>query len=214
MKVIDLTHTIDENMPVYPGAEKPRLDVANIYEKDGFGETILTMFSHTGTHIDPPAHIIKGAPTLDSFGAEQFVGRGLVIDCRNLGTGEEISLEHLRASKDTDKAEFLLFNTGWDKKWGTTEYFRAYPCLSMEAIDFIIEGNYKGIGFDTISLDPVNKLERHNYLFSKKAIINIENLKNLDLCAGELFTLVCLPLKTKNADGAPCRAVAILGENK
>ena len=36
MKVIDLTHTISENMPVYPGTETPKLKVANTYEKDGF----------------------------------------------------------------------------------------------------------------------------------------------------------------------------------
>ena len=35
MKVIDLTHTIKENMPVYPGTEPPCLDPANTYEKDG-----------------------------------------------------------------------------------------------------------------------------------------------------------------------------------
>lgn len=32
MKVIDLTHTICKGMPVYPGTERPKLDIANIYE--------------------------------------------------------------------------------------------------------------------------------------------------------------------------------------
>lgn len=213
MKVIDLTHTINENMPVYPGTEKPRLTVANTYEKDSFKETLITMFSHTGTHIDPPAHIIEGKPTLDSFGAEQFVGRALVIDCRHIKEGEEIPLSLLTKNQDAEQADFLLFNTGWDKRWGTDGYYVGFPCLSMEALDFIIKGEYKGIGFDTISLDPVNSLERHKYLFSKKAIINIENLKNLDLCGNKTVDFACLPLKTENADGAPCRAVAILGEN-
>ena len=85
MKVIDLTHTIKEDMPVYPGTEKPKLEVASTYERDMFKETLFVMYSHTGTHIDPPAHIIEGKPALDSFGVEQFVGRGLVIDCRHLG---------------------------------------------------------------------------------------------------------------------------------
>ncbi len=209
MKVIDLTHAIREDMPVYPGTEKPKLTVASTYEKDLFKETLLTMFSHTGTHIDPPAHIIEGKRTLDSFDAEQFVGKGLVIDCKNIKNGE-ISLEILMSYRDIEMADFLLFNTGYDKKWGKDEYFEGFPCLSMEALDFIMERNYKGIGFDTISLDPVNKLERHRKLFSKKEIINIENLKNLDLCGQNLFTFVCLPIKTENSDGAPCRAVAII----
>lgn len=214
MKVIDLTHTIKENMPVYPGTEPPKLEVASTYERDMFKETLLSMFSHTGTHIDPPAHIIEGKKTLDSFLAEDFVGRGLVVDCRGVGEGAEISLELLKSCGDIDKVDFLLFNTGWDKRWGDSSYFEGFPCLSMEALDYIIAGNYKGIGFDTISLDPVNKLDRHRRLFSQKEIINIENLKNLHLCGNEVFELVCLPIKTENSDGAPCRAIAILGEQK
>ena len=35
MKVIDLTHMIREDMPVYPGTETPKLIPANSYEKDG-----------------------------------------------------------------------------------------------------------------------------------------------------------------------------------
>ena len=38
MRVIDLTHVIRENMPVYPGTEPPQLTPANTYEKDGFKE--------------------------------------------------------------------------------------------------------------------------------------------------------------------------------
>ena len=49
MRVLDLTHTIAENMPVYPGTETPIFAGANTYEKDGFKETKLTMYTHTGT---------------------------------------------------------------------------------------------------------------------------------------------------------------------
>ena len=80
MKVIDLTHTIKENMPVYPGTEPPCLEPANSYEKDGFKETRISMFSHTGTHMDPPAHLFAGRTALDAFGPEQFIGKALVID--------------------------------------------------------------------------------------------------------------------------------------
>ena len=55
MRVIDLTHTIKEDMPVYPGTDTPKLIPANSYEKEGFRETLLQMYSHTGTHMDPPA---------------------------------------------------------------------------------------------------------------------------------------------------------------
>ena len=57
MKVIDLTHVIEGSMPVYPGTEPPVFTSANTYEKDGFKETKISMLTHTGTHIDPPAHL-------------------------------------------------------------------------------------------------------------------------------------------------------------
>lgn len=80
MRVIDLTHTIKENMPVYPGTGTPKLETANTYEENGFRETLVSFYSHTGTHMDPPAHLFAGRTTLDAFPASQFLGRALVID--------------------------------------------------------------------------------------------------------------------------------------
>ena len=48
MQVIDLTQTIGETMPVYPGTERPKLTQTNTIEKDGFKETLLRRYSHTG----------------------------------------------------------------------------------------------------------------------------------------------------------------------
>ena len=96
MKVLDLTHTIRAEMPVYPGTEPPELTTANTYAADGFQETLLRMYSHTGTHIDPPAHLFAGARTLDRYPAAQFLGRALVIDCRMLREGEAITMAQLQ----------------------------------------------------------------------------------------------------------------------
>ena len=93
MKVIDLTHTITENTPVYPGTKPPTLEPISSYEKDGYKETLITMFSHTGTHMDPPAHLYADRTTLDQFPAEQFIGKALVIDCRILKEGEDITMD-------------------------------------------------------------------------------------------------------------------------
>lgn len=216
MKIIDLTHKIRENMPVYPGTEPPVLLPANSYEKDGFRETKLCLYSHTGTHIDPPAHLFPGYRTLDSFPAEQFAGKGLVIDCRSLKEGEAITMQQLLPyGERLEKADFLLFCLGWDKYWGTAAYFGDYPCIDEQVLAFILEGNYKGIGFDVIGLDPIadEDLPRHKRLFAEKEMINVENLKNLEQCGDTLFTFICLPLKLENSDGAPARAIAILDES-
>ena len=211
MNVIDLTHTIQENMPVYPGTETPALIPANSYEKDGFKETKLQMYTHTGTHMDPPAHLFPDRTTLDQFPASQFIGMALVIDCRDLREGDAITMEYLRRYGDkVSRADFLLFNLGWDKRWGTEDYFGDYPCIDDEVLEHIIRGGYKGIGFDVIGLDPIadENLTRHKKLFRECDIVNIENLKNLDQCGKDLFHFSCFPLKLENSDGSPIRAVA------
>ena len=213
MKVIDLTHTIREDMPVYPGTETPRLEAANTYEKDFFKETKMTMYTHTGTHMDPPAHIFAGRTTLDQFPADQFVGRALVINCRGLEEGQSITMDHIRRYGDKARqADFLLFNLGWDKLWGTDAYFGNFPCMDMEVLDYIMAGNYKGIGVDAISIDPIDDLTRHRILFRETEIVNVENLKDLDLCGDDLFRFSCFPLKLADCDGSPVRAVAYFDE--
>lgn len=211
MKVIDLTHAIRPHMPVYPGTEPPSLVPANSYEKDGFRETKLSIYSHTGTHIDAPAHLFADKKTLDDFPASQFVGKALVIDCRHLGAAEAITLAELAPyGNAVHEVDFLLFCTGWDKYWGTPAYFGDYPCIDGDVLALILAGNYKGIGFDVISLDAMHHdpLGRHRILFSQKEIINIENLKDLHLLGSEPVMFACLPLKVENADGCPARAVA------
>ena len=136
MTVIDLTHTIREFMPVYPGTEPPRLTPVSTWETDGFRETLLHMYSHTGTHMDAPAHIFPDRPTLDQLPPEQFLGTALVIDCRSLKAGEPITMTHLRPyGEKANQADFLLFNTGWDNFWGTDAYFGDFPCVDEEVLD-------------------------------------------------------------------------------
>ena len=209
MKVIDLTHVICENMPVYPGTEPPLLETANTYEKDFFKETKMTMFTHTGTHMDPPAHIFAGRTTLDQFPADQFIGKALVIDCRELREGDAITMAHVRKyGKKAEQADFLLFNLGWDKYWGTDAYFGNFPCMDEDVLNYILAGNYKGIGVDAISIDPIDDLTRHRKLFREKDIVNIENLKDLHLCGDDLFWFSCYPLRLHNSDGSPVQSVA------
>ncbi len=109
MKIIDLTHTITENMPVYPGTDQPSLKIICNHESDGFKETSLTMASHTGTHMDAPNHIFADRTTLDNLPVELFIGSALVIDCSDLQQGKEISMDLINAVKEkADQADFFI----------------------------------------------------------------------------------------------------------
>ena len=177
--------------------------------RDGFKETLLHMYSYTGTHVDPPARIFKNHTTLDQFPPEQFIGKALVIDCKTLKEGQSITMDLIDSYK-AKQAYFLLFNLGCNKRWNQAFYFNAYPCIDEEVLDFILNQKFKGIGFDVIGLDPISdaNLTIHKALFKNHDILNIENLKNLHLCGNDLFWFSCFPLKIKNSNSAPIRAIA------
>lgn len=211
--IIDLTHLITPDMPVYPGTEGPRFTPANTYERDGFKETLLSMYTHTGTHMDPPAHLFAGRTTLDQFPADQFCGRALVVDCTHLPEGGKVPLSCItRYGALADEAEFILLRFGWDERWGTPAYFGDYPTLSDEAVEWIIHQRKKGVGLDVIGIDPIadSNLTIHKKLFAHSEMVVIENLCNLGLIGDGLCWFAALPLKHADADGSPVRAIAFV----
>ncbi len=213
MKIIDLTHTIRPDMPVYPGTAQPMLTPVASYEKDGYLETQLNLFSHTGTHMDAPAHLFAKRTSLDEFPVTQFVGTALVVDCTSLPEGSLITLDHLAPVREkADAAEFLLFSTGWDAYWGTDRYYEGYPHITPEVAKYLADHHKKGIGVDVMSVDPVfgSGIPIHKQLLQEHEIVILENLTHLDLVGNELFTLYALPMKFQSSDGAPIRAVAVL----
>ena len=211
MEIIDLTQLIEENMPVYPDTEGPVFDLAGTYEADGFRETRLSICSHNGTHVDAPFHLFEKGVALENLPITRFIGRGLVIDCRDIMAEQEIPMEKIDRVRDmADRAEYLLFLTGWSRFWGENIYFEKYPVISEEICRYVIDSGKKGIGLDTVSVDPVSDshLTRHRMLLQSEIVI-VENLKNIELLGENLFTFAALPLKFRNSDGAPVRAVGI-----
>ena len=196
MQVVDLSHTISPGMPVYPGTAPPLFETPVSIEKDGFLEKKITFFSHTGTHVDAPAHMRVGGVTLDKMGIDRFVGEGMVVDI-TIGQYDIIEKETLLPLEGRlKKVDFVLLYSGWSKFWGSEAYFRDYPVLSEEAVVWISRYDLKGIGVDMISVDRVESpdMKNHHVLFEHEMII-IENLTNLDSIINKKFTFSCLPLK-------------------
>ncbi len=207
--VIDLTHPLSEGMPAYPGTLPPTVKQANTVENDGYAEKLVSMYTHTGTHIDAPAHMLADGPTLDQLNMDYFVGQACVIDVSGLITIEKAFLESQEGSMDG--CATVLFHTGWDRYWGQKEYFRGFPVLSREATQWLAAKGLKGIGWDAISVDPVGSRDFPNHMVLFRAgMISIENLTGLGDLVGKRFLFSCLPLKLVEADGCPVRAVAIL----
>jgi len=201
MKYIDLTHKIENNMPVYPGTASLEMLPGNTLEKDGFREKVIKFCSHTGTHMDAPSHMLDQGKNLDDYDCSKFIGKALLLD-----------IEDAKALKEYEEQmeiiDFIVFRTGWSKYWGKGQYFKNYPCISMETTDYLTGFNLKGIAFDAISIDPIDsKYENHYTVFENDMVI-IENLTNLDQIKKGIFELIVFPLNIKEADGSPIRAIA------
>ncbi len=210
MRIIDLTHTMYEDMPVFPGTEKPVFFPANTLEKDGFVETKFSMYSHTGTHIDAPAHMLMEGNSLDKMSINHFIGKATIIDCSTMNKQEILVQDLLAYEMKLKHVDFAIIKTGWSQYWGNENYFNSFPFLSTEAAQWLINFDLKGIGVDTISIDDIKttSFPVHYSLFRKNMII-IENLTNLDSIKKEIFMFSCLPMKYEKADGSPVRAVAV-----
>ncbi|HIQ86614.1 MAG TPA: cyclase family protein [Candidatus Scatomorpha gallistercoris] len=207
MKVYDLTRIMANDMPVWPGTPKPSFTKSSLLEKDGFYETRVETFSHVGTHIDAPSHILPGGKTLDEYPANTFWGTAWVLDVSKLGPGGLITPGMLDGFPGAD---FLLVSTGWELYWNSVSYFQDYPVLTPEAIQRALSLGVRGIGFDSMSPDPVSdrNYTNHKLILGEGALI-IENLCGLAPIRGRKTKFTALPLKYLNADGAPCRAVAV-----
>jgi len=213
MKVTDLSHLIYSEMPVFPGTEQPIFQKANTLAKDGFQEAKITMYSHTGTHIDAPAHMLENAPYLDDFELEKFIGKAVILDFSNIKR-PLIALESLRPYEEKiKKVEFIILKTGWSQYWGDKKYYEEFPHLSEESALWLSRFDLKGVGIDAISIDSINTItfEVHKVLMANNILI-IENLTNLEAITQEYFTLSIMPLKHKQADGSPVRAFSIEDE--
>ena len=210
MRIVDLSHFIADNMPAYPGTASAGIVNYRTVPADGYAEKQLHLHTHTGTHVDSPAHLISAGITLDLLPPEKFMGKALLLNCSGL---KVIDLQFLKSYQDRiSKCEFVILATGWSEYWGHEKYFRDFPLLTPEAAQLLSAFNLKGVGVDSSSVDAVDSeaFPIHKILLSKNILI-IENLTDLNRLKTDEFTFYCFPLKIKQADGSPVRAVGIVG---
>jgi arylformamidase len=198
-------------MPVYPGSKKPEIMKISSIGDEGFLEHNLNFSTHTGTHLDTPAHLIGKGMHITNYDISAFIGRAIKIECNS---GPLIPLRIIEEALNTFPIpDFILLQTRWDTYWGKENYFHGFPVLDDGVAKFIAGFPLKGIGIDAISFDAVDdaELKNHNVLLKKNFLL-IENLCNLYQLPHREFWFSCLPLKIKAADGSPVRAIGIIDD--
>ena len=206
MIIADLTHPIIPHMPVYPGTPAPDIRPAALLHQHGWRETSLTLWSHMGTHMDAPAHLLQEGQTLDTISPSQFFGPAVVLPCATHFCIPRSVIQETAGIRDAD---FLLFRTGWENHWSSPAYLHPWPHLSLEAAQWLATQHYKGIGIDTLSPDDAHseELPIHRILL-QAGILLLENLCGLEQLPTVPVQLTALPLLYDHADGASARIVA------
>ena len=202
-------------MPVWPGTPLPVFEPAGIVAKDGYSIERISCMSHTGTHMDAPYHFIEDGLTVDRIPPEQLVGRAAVLDLRDDLDGPIISSAALQKHWPNEgRPEIVLLRSDWSQKRAPTkEYLFDFPGLDPKAAEFLVSKSVKGVGTDTLGIDPYSntKFEAHKVLL-KKGIWVLEALDNLAaLSEGTEYTVIAAPIKIANGSGGMARVFALEG---
>lgn len=209
IKYLDLTHPLTTQMPIYPGSPKPTFKELATIEANGYREKLIILSSHTGTHLDAPAHIFDAGDPLEEMDIDMFCGNGFCLK-----KSSDIEVDDLKKiSHVLENVDFLLLSTKWSTFWGEPEYFSNYPVFTEKAAHYLCKFNLKGVGVDTISVDKEQNSDYPIHRILLRNMIIVENLNNLDLLPDEIFFFSCFPLKISEADGSPVRAVALVNNN-
>ena len=209
-KIVDLSHALTIETPVYPGDPIPDFSVATTVENEGYNLFNVMLGSQTGSHVDAPYHFSNQGATVDKMDLKFFMGNGLIIDVTHKKSKDEISVEEISAyGKKIEEADIVLFKTNWYKKVGTDEFYD-HPFLSKEGGEYLLSKGIMTVGIDAINLDNTEGAEFPVHdMYSQAGGIIAENLANLDLVDFLSPYFIFLPLKLIGCDGSPVRAVAV-----
>jgi arylformamidase len=217
-RLVDLSLPIYHEMPIWSGEPKTGVvDYFKIGRQAGDLEVmnmkLLMMCGHAGTHTDVPYHLRADGMNLDQVPLGRFIGPAFVVDLSQKAPGEDIDVPDLAPYADRIKpGARILLRTGWDRHLGTPTYFdkEAIPKLTPALMRWLNDKQVGLIGVDTPSVNPY--LDRHKVIFdSPNPPVVVELLAHLEqLPTDQEVFLICLPLKIREGDGSPVRAVALL----
>lgn len=208
-----MSRIVDLTQPLISCEKGIYIESVQHLETDGWNASILSLYSHCGTHIDAPFHFGVGVQTIDTISAENLIGPVWVVDIRPVEPRALIEPYHLGAIDEQFKSgESLLICTGWSAFYGQEQYRDELPRISEKLAHWCVEKKVRMLGVEPPSVADVNNIEEltaiHQILF-KGGVIVVEGLANLASLSKPKVTFIALPLKIAGGDGAPARAVAI-----
>lgn len=218
LRLIDLSHTVEDGLITYKGLPAPvicdylsREASKKVYaEGTEFQIGKIEMVSNTGTYIDSPFHRYADGADLADLKLEQLAQlegvlvqfppeRGRVID-ESVFTGLDV------------RGKAVLIHTGWARHWKTDQYFEGHTFLTEGAANALKAGGAVLVGIDTYNIDDITDGRRpvHTVLLGANILI-VEHMCNLEqIPADQPFRFYAVPVKVKGFGTFPVRAFAAL----
>ncbi|HEX8899282.1 MAG TPA: cyclase family protein [Chthoniobacterales bacterium] len=234
-RFVDLTHAFGPGIPHWHGFPDEKREIAYWYEKgkgsrgEGFFAEIYTHVGQWGTHVDPPAHFIRGLRTVDEITLQEMILPLVVIDVHDESAGNAdyiLSLDRVKkweADHGTiPTGAFVAMRTDWSKKWPNGAAMENkdqngvshYPGWSMPALKYLFEERkITASGHETTDTDPGIAASKDDatletYILSTNHY-QIELLANLDQVPESGALVVVSFPKPKGGSGFPARVFAI-----
>ncbi len=202
---IDVSIPLRNGMVHWPGDPPFRSERIHDMERgEVCNVSALSLGSHTGTHMDPPLHFIRGGRGIDEMPLSATIGPARVIpieDPESVKPGE-LRLHRIR------RGERVLFRTrNSERCWRTSDFVEDFVHISKEAAQYLAGRRVRAVGVDYLSVGGYMRdgVEAHQALLGA-GIWLIEGLDLSRVRPGE-YELICLPIRSQGGDGAPARVI-------
>lgn len=235
-RMVDLTHAFEAGIPRWPGFPDEKRETIYWYEKragtmgDGFFAEVFTHVGQWGTHVDPPAHFIKGLRTVDQIEPKEMVLPLCVIDVHaDVDKNPDYTLTMERVKKwESDhgsipQGAFVAMRTDWSKRWPDAAKMENkdaagvahYPGWSKETLQYLYEQKkVTATGHETTDTDPGIATSKEDYSLETYVLstnhYQIELLTDLDRVPESGAIVIATFPKPKNGSGFPARVFAIV----
>jgi len=202
-------------MKAYPGFPPPivsawltREDSRSRY--GGKAEFLIgkvDMVGNVGTYIDSPFHRHADGIDLSKLPLESIAGvDGVAINGETSGRATSLGVKEPEI-----RGHAVLIRTGWDRKWGTEDYWTPGPYLDDESIDLLVRSKATLVGVDFWNIDDIDNSSRpaHTRLLGANIPI-VEHLANLTSLPRTGFQFYAVPPPIVRGASFPVRAFAEL----
>lgn len=195
---------IEPEIQVYKNKKEKKPEFINTsnHDKGNAYETRLCLDLHTGTHIDAPLHMIEGGETTEIYQLEEFVTDCKVIDLTDIEN--HIGRSHLE-NHEISEGDFLLFKTS---NSFIEDFDFNFIYLAEDGTDYLLEKRVKGVGIDALGIERSQPEHPTHKKLLSRGIMIIEGLRLKDINSGR-YQLIIAPLKIRNVEAAPARALLI-----